>query len=127
MNINTLVEKYVALRDKKATIKAEYDGKIERIEELLKKVEGVMLNHFEETGTESVRTAAGTCYRSTRSSCTVADREVFRAFILANNAWELADLRASKKAVEEYKTANEDLPPGLNYSAEVVVGVRRGK
>ena len=33
--------------------------------------------------------------------------------------------RVNKTMVDQYKAANDDLPPGLNYRSEVTVGVRR--
>jgi hypothetical protein len=35
------------------------------------------------------------------------------------------DVRAAKSAIIQYKTANDDLPPGINWRAERVVNFRR--
>lgn len=127
MKIDELVEKYIALRDKKAAIKAEYDAKVARIEEVMDKAEAAMLKKFEELGVENVKTKAGTAYKSVRSSATVADWDSFLHFVKQQDAWEMLEHRASKKAVEEYKAANDDLPPGINWRAEVTINVNRGK
>lgn len=127
VNVEGLVEKYVALRDKKSEYKAEYDAKVAKIDSLLARVEGVLLTHFQDTGAESVRTSAGTAYKSSRTSATVADWDSFFAFVQDTGSYHMLEHRCSKRAVEEYKQANEDLPPGLNWSEEVTVGVRRGK
>lgn len=125
MDINKLVDQYIQLRDKKAIIKAGYDAKVKNIEMALDKVEAVLLKHFESTGAESVKTSSGTAYKSTRTSVTVADWDSFLSYVRDEEAWELLEHRAAKKQVEEFKSANEALPPGLNYSAEVVINVRR--
>jgi len=35
------------------------------------------------------------------------------------------DIRASKTAIAQFKTATDDLPPGINWRAERVVNFRR--
>lgn len=126
MKINDIVERYIALRDKKAEIKKEYELKVAKIDEVMTKAEGVLLKHFDETGSESVKTAAGTAYKAHRTSATVADWDSAFGFIRDQEAWEMLEHRVNKKAVEEYKEQNGDLPPGINWRAEVVVNVRRG-
>jgi hypothetical protein len=127
MDIDGLVSRYIALRDKKAEYKAEYDGKVAKVDDLLRKVEGVLLKHFQDTGVESVRTESGTAYTSTRSSAKVVDWDSFLAFVKESDSWDMLEHRCAKTVVEEYKNENGDLPPGLNWSSEVTVGIRRGK
>lgn len=126
MKINELVDKYIELRDRKAGVKKEYDDKVAKIEQVMEKMEAVILKHLNETGAESFRTASGTAYKSNRTSATVADWDAFLAHVQRNEAWELLEHRAAKKAVEEFKAANDDLPPGINWRSEVVVNIRRG-
>lgn len=126
MKLDSMVEKYIALRDKKAAMKKAYELEAEKIDTLLSRVEGILLKHFEETGTESAKTAAGTAYKSERTSATVADWDMVLGFIQSNEAWSMLDKRVNKTAVDEYRKANGDLPPGVNWRSEVVVNVRRG-
>lgn len=125
MKINDIVQKYIALRDKKAQMKKEYEDRVAGVESLMEKVEAVLLKHFEETGSEAIKTDAGTAYKSTRTSATVADWDAVFAFIRDKEAWEMLEHRVNKKAVEEFKAANDDLPPGVNWRSEVVVNIRR--
>lgn len=125
MQLNELVEKYIALRDRKAKFKAEYDAKVAELDAVMDKIEAVLLKTFDDTGMDSVRTSAGTAYKSLRTSVTVADWDAYREHIIANGAWELLEKRANKTAVEQYKSANDDLPPGLNWREERVINIRR--
>lgn len=127
MDIQTIVEKYIALRDKKAAIKAEYDARIAKIDEVMDKVEAALLKHFDEVGIDAVKTGAGTAYTSVKTSATVADWDMYLSFVKAQEAWQLLERRVAKKAVEEYREVNGDLPPGVNWSEERVVNIRRGK
>jgi hypothetical protein len=125
MDYNELVGHYVRLRDKKAEHKAEYDAKVKKIDEALEKIEQKLLALFNESGMESVRTEAGTAYKSLQTSANVADRDAFFQFVKDNDAFELLEARVSKKAVEEFKAANEELPPGVNWNARFTVNIRR--
>ena len=125
MKINELVDKYVKLRDAKAAKKKEYDTELAKYDTAMEKIEAILLKHFEETGADSVKTEQGTAYRSSRTSATVADWDSFLGHVRHHDAWEMLEHRVNKKAVEEYKAANEDLPPGVNWKEEVVVNIRR--
>lgn len=125
MKLNELAEKYIVLRDRKAQLKAEYDGKVAELDSVMDKIEAVLLRTFDEAGIESVKTAAGTAYRSLRTQASVADWDAFFNFVKENGAWEMLERRCSKSAVEQYKSANDDLPPGLNWREERVVNIRR--
>lgn len=125
MDINELVEKYIALRDKKAEKKKAYDLSIAHDDEVLDKIEAVLLKTFQETGLESVSTKAGTAYTSNRASAKVADKDAFMEFVIEGKNWEFLENRVSKEAVEQYKAANDDLPPGISWSEIRTVNVRR--
>lgn len=120
-----LVEKYIRLRDAKAQLKAEYTQKAAKLDDILDRIEAVLLQQFSEFGMESVRTKAGTAYKSTRVSATVADWDSVLAFIKKNDLWQMLEHRVSKQAVEQFKEVNGDLPPGVNWREEVVVNIRR--
>lgn len=125
MKLNELVGKYIELRDKKSEIKAEYDQKVAKIDAVLEKIEAKLLSVFDDTGMDSCKTEFGTAYTSNRSTASVADREVFMNFIKENEEWPLLEIRASKSGVEQYKEANAELPPGINWRSERVVNIRR--
>lgn len=120
-----LIEKYIAIRDKKAEIVAAHKAKIAKIDETLDKVEAVLLVQLEEHGMESARCKSGTVYKSNRTSATVADWDYVLNFIQTHDLWNMLERRVSKQAVEQYKEEHGDLPPGINWREEVVVNVRR--
>lgn len=123
--IDQIVATYVKLRDKKAQLKAAYDADVARIDEGLKKCEAFMLSKMQEQGVEAFKTPSGTAYKQTRTSATVADWDSLLNFVRGQDLWNLLEHRVSKTAVDEYRAANEDVPPGVNYRAETVVNFRR--
>jgi hypothetical protein len=125
MKLSELVAKYIELRDKKSQIKAEYDGKVAKLDDILDKIESTLLKTFDQAGMDSVKTEFGTAYTSTRTTSSIADPDVFMTFCKANDAWHMLEKRVSKIAVEQYKAEHNDVPPGVNYRAERTVNVRR--
>lgn len=125
MKLSELVAKYIELRDKKYELKHQYDFKAAQLDEVLSKIESKLLQVFDTAGMDSVKTEFGTAYASTRSTASVADKETFMNFIKENEEWSLMEVRAAKLAIEQYKTANGDLPPGINFREERVVNIRR--
>ena len=127
MKLDELVANYIKLRDKKSLLKKQYDEKVAKVDAVMDKMEAIILKTFQDSGIDSARTDAGTAYISTRTSATVASREELFQWIQEDFEERSIFLenRVSKVAVEQYKAANDDLPPGLNYRSEVTVGVRR--
>lgn len=125
IDINEIVEKYIKLRDLKAKLDGEHKDKVSGITAAMTKAEGAILALFDQMGVDSAGTASGTAYRSTRTSATVADMDAFLAFVRENEAWHMLERRVAKTQVDEYVAANNDLPPGINYSTAVTINVRR--
>ena len=127
MKLDELVANYIKLRDRKSLLKKQYDEKVAKVDAVMDKMEAIILKTFQDSGIDSARTDAGTAYISTRTSATVASREELFQWIQEDFEERSIFLenRVSKVAVEQFKAANDDLPPGVNFRSELVVGVRR--
>lgn len=123
--ISELVAGYIKLRDKKKLLESEHKARLAKLDDVMDQIEARLRQHFNETGAESVRTDEGTAYSSVRTSVRVADPEVFRSFVEANNAWAMLDARANKSAVEAYLEDRGELPPGLDVTRIQTVNIRR--
>ncbi|MDE2102748.1 MAG: hypothetical protein KGL39_36220 [Patescibacteria group bacterium] len=125
MKIDELVSIYIRLRDRRAARKKEYDEADAADKASQEKIEAKLLTTFNENGLTTAGCELGTAYTSTRTSATVADWETLLEFIRKHDSWAMLEHRVSKKAVEDYMAANEELPPGVSISREVVVNIRR--
>lgn len=125
MNIEAMVGTYVKLRDKVEALKAKHKDELAPYGAAMDKIEGLMLEHFNATGQDSAKTAHGTAYKQKQTSATVADRTMFMKFLEDNNRWDLADVRAAKKNIEDYIEESEAPPPGINFSASYKINFRR--
>lgn len=126
MKLSEAVSLYIKLRDQKAQMKAEFDASVAPLQEKMDKLEAKLLEVFNQTGMDSVKTEFGTAYATVRTSASIADRDAFMDFVKAHEEWSLLEVRVSKTAVEQYRSANDDeLPPGINVREERVVNIRR--
>ena len=126
MKLSEAVEVYIKLRDKKAQMKAAFDAEVSPINDKLAKLEAKLMEVFNNTGMDSVKTEFGTAYTVNRTTASVADREIFMDYVKNNEEWSLLEVRVSKTAVDQFREANDnEIPPGVNLRVERVVNVRR--
>lgn len=123
--IKQLIELYVQLREKKTVLKKAFDARCKPLTESMTDIEAKMLEHMNNLGTESFKTKAGTAYKSTRTSASLADRDVFWQFVVDNDMPELLELRAGKAACQEFLEAQGELPPGVSWREEQTVNFRK--
>ena len=122
-----LTAKYIKLRDFHAKKKSEFDEQLSKINGLMEQIEGEMMTFLNQTGQESSKCASGTFFKKTNTSARVADRDIFLQFVLEHDALNFIENRVSKSAVEEYVTEHGALPPGIDVTRVVSVGVNRPK
>lgn len=125
ITVETRVAQYVAIRDKVKEMDEEHEKKRAPLLELQNMLSGWLQQHLEKFGSESVRTAAGTVYLSTRFTASLADPDTFMKFVIEHNRFELMDRRANATAVKDYVQERGVLPPGVNLNGIKTVGVRR--
>jgi hypothetical protein len=125
--IDTVVSRYIDLRDQKAKIAADAKAQTEGIDAQLKIIEGWLHQKLHELGTESFKTEFGTAYLTKTDFCGVADWNLVLQYIQENQAWNLLNKAVNKTAVKEYLNENQVPPPGVNYGVKEEVQVRRGK
>ena len=124
--IDQIVEKYITLRDLKAQYKAEYEAKTAEITAALDRIETHLLAKMQEQGVKSFPTAAGTAYLQHRSSASIGDWDSYKRFCAAQeDPFLFFDKRPNKTVLDEYRQANGELPPGINWRESVVVNVKR--
>ncbi len=126
MKLSDAVAIYIKLRDQKAQMKAAFEAQVAPIQDKMDKLEGKLLDVFNQTGMDSVKTEFGTAYATVRTTASIADRDAFMEFVKAKEEWSLLEVRVSKTAVEQFRASNDDeLPPGVNIREERVVNIRR--
>jgi hypothetical protein len=127
LQLDNLVEKYIAVRDKKQEIDKAHKGRMAEYARVMDKIEALILDHFTKTGQDSAKTQHGTAYKSTQTSVKVADRDAFLAFVMEDLAEReiFLESKANKTAVDAWLTEKQELPPGVNVTRINTVNIRR--
>ena len=121
-----MVKAYIKIRDKRAEIKKAFEEQDKALKEKLELIEGEMLRHMQETGIESIKTAAGTFYKQEDITPTGSDWDAFYTWVKTNDAFDALERRIKKGFIKEYMETHEGgIPPGVSVYREYVVRVRR--
>jgi hypothetical protein len=120
-----LVDRYVKIRDKIKEINKQHADELQPYEEALEKIEATFMSRFNDLGVSSMKTNAGTAFKSNKRSVTIADWDSYLGYIREHNLWDLLGHHADKKAVETFREEKDDLPPGINWVEVATINVRR--
>lgn len=120
-----VVKNYVLIRDKIKEQDKLYDDKMAPLKGLLNELSGKLTSLLEDVGAESIKTAAGTAYSTTRYSASLKDPQAFMEYVIKSEAWDLLDRKANATAVRDFIATNGSEPPGSKLSVVRSVGVRR--
>lgn len=127
MDLGKLVKTYVKIRDARAEKKRAFELEDGQLKEHLAKLEAVLLNHLNTSGSESVRTDEGTFYKQEEIIPTGSDWDALYTWIKDKDAFDALERRIKKTFIKEFMETHEgSLPPGVSVHREYVVRVRRG-
>jgi len=116
---------YIKLRDTKKEKDEAHKQACSKIVAAMEKLEGALLEFLDANGVQNVASSAGTVYKSTQISATVADKDAFMAFVKETDQYEALDIKANKTFVKDYLDENQEAPPGVKVSKINTVGVQR--
>lgn len=126
IQVNTLVQDYIALRDAKDEIKREAEAKMQELESQMDVINQTLLDYFKETGIDKAGTPFGTAYKTVKSRYWTNDWESMYEFIADNNAFDLLEKRLHQSNMKQFLEENPDVQPkGLNIDNEYKIVVRR--
>jgi hypothetical protein len=127
MNMEELVEAYLAIRKEREKLAAQFEAADNALKGDLKELEIFMLKSCNELNANSINTAHGTVIRKLEERYFCSDWENFYNFVREQNSPELLEKRIHQKNfktfLEEHK--GEGLPPGVNLMREYGVTVRK--
>jgi len=116
---------FIEVRDEIKRVEDETKAKLKPLKELQEILAGRIQAFMTANNLENLKTAAGTCYVTSRTTASLADPEAFMTYVMQNQAFDLMDRRANVTAVKAFVQKHKGLPPGCNLSTIETVGVRR--
>src|ERR1035437_913441 len=98
--VDKRVGQYIQIRNALKKMDEEFDQKRKPLVEIQQILSGWMQEFLTKSNAESVKTAHGTCYQSTRYTASLADPEAFMNFVIANQQFDLLDRKANARSTE---------------------------
>lgn len=121
-----LTKVFIKIRDARAQLSAEFKQADAKLEADMKAIKEALLDYCKEQGVDSVRTAEGLVYRTTKTRYWTNDWESMHRFILENELPEFFEKRLNQGVVKAFLEENpEQMPPGLNADSEYSITVRK--
>ena len=119
---------YLKIKAERDRLSAEYKEADSELVSQQDKIRSALLGYLKENELRSVKTDAGTFYRTVKQKYWTSDWENMHKFILEHEVPEFLDKRLNQKNVREFLEENPDLlPKGLNVDAEFALTIRKGK
>ena len=119
---------YLKIKAERDKLSAEYKEADSELVSQQDKIRSALLGYLKENDLKSVKTDAGTFYRTVKQKYWTSDWENMHKFILEHEVPEFLDKRLNQKNVREFLEENPDLlPKGLNVDAEFALTIRKGK
>lgn len=121
-----IIDTYVKYRDYVKAKGAEHDAAMKPYLQAMETIEGVLSLELDRLQAESLKTEAGTAYRSVLQSPKIADRDTFLDFVVSTNNFDFFTAAVRKEAVTAYMEENAgQAPPGIEVAQIRKLNIRR--
>ena len=124
-SIDDAINVYVATRDVLAEERKAYNTYEAKAKNYMDRIEMFIKDKADEIGVDSFKTKSGTAYRTVKTSYRVGNWDAYLNWLKETNNFQCLEKRAAKNAVKEIHDETGEIPPGLEYVAEVAFDVRR--
>jgi hypothetical protein len=126
LNVEQLVKAYIKMRDARQQLLREFDEADDRIKQQQDVVQQALLELCKETGTDGLKTSAGTVTRTIKTRYWTSDWNSMKNFIKEHDAFELLEQRVHQTNMKSFLEDNPNLmPPGMNIDSKYAITVRR--
>jgi hypothetical protein len=112
-----IIRKRIEIRDYIEKKQKDFEESLVPYNKAAQALEGEITRRMLEQGQESIKTDAGTAYRTTVLTTKIADRDLFLDFVFKTNNCSFIVNAAVKEAVKEYmENNNNSTPPGVDIA-----------
>jgi hypothetical protein len=125
VNVDTVIQAYVKLRDQRGTLKQAYDKDDAELKTKMEKLETWLMTQMKLTGSTQLGSAHGTAYQQTVFKGNCSDWPTFWGWLAENGRFDMMERRVSVKTIQEYFQESGELPPGINVNPELRVTIRK--
>lgn len=124
-----LTRVFLKIRDKRAELKAAFDEEDKKLVAQQDKVKEALLEFCKKNDIDSVKTGAGTFFRTVKTRYWANDWDALNAFIKEHDVPEFYEKRLNQTAVKEFiaEELEGEIPDFINMKSEYQVSVRKAK
>jgi hypothetical protein len=125
--LDEVVAFYIQIRDRKEVKERELKEAIAKYDAKLNELDTYILGELKALGVESVRTAAGTAYVSSKTRFNCTDWPTLHAWIMETGNVSVLQKRLSETTLKEFQQQQGagQLPPAVQATVEQTANVRR--
>lgn len=125
-DITKIVSTYLKIRDHRAILKREYEEADAKFKHDQGRLEAVLMDFFNKSNVDSVKTPVGTVYRQEDIIPQGSDWGAFYEWVIQHNALDAFERRIKKAFIREYmENNNGEVPPGVSLFRSYDIRVRR--
>jgi len=125
-NVEQLVKVYIKMRDARQKLQQEFDEADSKIKIQQEAIQQALLELCKETGTDGLKTSAGTVTRTVKTRYWTSDWNSMKNFIKEHDAFELLEQRVHQTNMKSFLEGNPNLmPQGMNIDSKYAITVRR--
>lgn len=125
-NVEQLVKVYIKMRDARQKLQQEFDEADSKIKIQQEAIQQALLELCKETGTDGLKTSAGTVTRTVKTKYWTSDWNSMKNFIKEHDAFELLEQRVHQTNMKSFLEENPNLmPQGMNIDSKYAITVRR--
>lgn len=126
ISLAKITEVYLKIKARRDVLSVEYNEADDKLVSQQDKIKSTLLRYLKENDIKSVKTDAGTFYRTIKQKYWTSDWESMHEFILAEGVPEFLAKTLNQGVVKQYLEEHPDkLPKGLNVNSEYTITVRK--
>jgi hypothetical protein len=124
-----LTRVFLKIRDKRAEMKAAFDVEDKKLTAQQDKVKSALLDFCKANGLDSVKTSAGTFFRTVKTRLWTNDWDAMNEFIREHDVPEFYEKRLNQTAVKQFidDELGGETPEFINVKSEYQISVRKSK
>ena len=127
-HLGKCVKAYLKIKTKRAELSENFDTEDTILKDQQELIKTELLGYLKENDLKSVKTEAGTFYKTIKTRYWTSDWEEMHKFVLEHEVPEFFEKRLSQGVVKQFLEENpEAVPKGLNANSEFAVTVRKAK
>jgi len=124
--VEQAVAEFVRMRDERDALSVKQKEQLALLDDTLARGEAYLMGQLQAMGVDSFKVGAGTVFTSTLARSSIPDKGAFSQFVLETGQVDLLQMRLANVNLEKWIGENDgNLPPGVSFSRERVVRVRR--